>query len=249
MKRNRLLSALIFSFLLFFLTQQEVFASGNGLIELKIGDEGELTDSVKVMLLVTVLTLAPSILIMFTCFTHVIIVLSLTRQGLGTMTIPPNQVLVGLALFITIFIMSPVIEEVNQKAYIPYQNGELDYIEAFKEAEKPIKLFMIKNTEENDLKTILRLKNEELPTKPEDVSIWAAVPSYALSQISKGLFTGLMIYVIFAFIDALVGAILMFMGMIMLPPQMLSLPIKLLIFVYVGGFTEVIQIIFGSIKV
>jgi flagellar biosynthesis protein FliP len=235
-------------FVLLFLSMgvNDVFAQGIS-VEMDLGDK-ELTSPLKVFLMMTILALAPSFLIMFTCFTHIIIVLGLTRQALGTMTLPPNQVLTGLALFLTIFIMMPVIQDVKEVAYTPYEKEEITFQEMIQRAEEPIKEFMIKNTYTDDLKAFVTLKGDEKPTSPEEVSIWSAAPAYSLSQISKGMFTGLMIYAAFAFIDILVGSILMFMGMFMLPPQMISLPLKLLVFVFIGGFTQIIEVLFGSIS-
>lgn len=243
-KRNQLL-LLVSSFFIMFTFGESTLASP--LINVDFNNGEGLTSSVELLILVAVLTLAPSFLILFTCFTHVIIVLGLTRQGLGTMTLPPNQVLVGLALFITIYIMSPVISEVNEVAYEPFNNEEITLQEAVVKAEKPIKEFMVKNTYEDDLKTFLKLRGDEKPENIDELSIWATVPAYTLSQITKGLFTGLMIYATFTFIDILVGSVLMFMGMMMLPPQIVSLPLKLAVFVFIGGFTQVIEIIFQSI--
>lgn len=224
------------------------FASAEGLLELKIGDKGELTDSLKIFILVALLSLAPSLLIVLTCFTQVIIILSLTRQGLGTPTLPPNQVLTGLALFITLYIMSPVISEINEVAYQPYKNGDITAEEAFEVGKTPLKEFMLKNTSTDDIKMFLKIRDEQ-PKNVEETSIMALIPAFTLSQISEGLFKGLMIYGGFVAIDMLIGSVLMFLGMFMLPPQMLSLPLKLLIFVYIGGFTKVVQLIFDSIKI
>jgi flagellar biosynthetic protein FliP len=246
-KYNKWILSLLFSFLFFFLISHPVHAEG--LIDVKIGDQGDLTSSVKIFVMVAILTIAPSIFIMFTCFTQVIIVLSLTRQGLGTMTLPPNQVLVALALFITVYIMSPVITEIDQKAYKPYQEKTITFEQAVEKAEVPLKKFMIKNTEDKDLRTFLKLRGDEKPKNAEDVSILAAVPAFTLSQITHGLFTGLMIYGAFIVIDMIVGSILMFMGMMMLPPQMISLPLKLLVFIYIGGFSKIVELLFNSIKV
>ncbi|QST03047.1 flagellar type III secretion system pore protein FliP (plasmid) [Pontibacillus sp. ALD_SL1] len=217
-------------------------------LQMNLGSE-DYSEPIKIFILMTVLAISPSILIMFTCFTHIIIVLSLTRQALGTMTLPPNPVLTGFALFLTIFIMMPVLDEIKTEAYVPYENEEITLKEAITTSEGTIKRFMVKNTYTDDLKAFIWMGNEEEPEKIEDVSIWTAIPAYTVSQISKGFFTGLMIYGAFAFIDILVGSILMFMGMFMLPPQMVSLPLKLLVFVFIGGFNKIIEVLFHSITV
>lgn len=250
MNNKRLLFTVFSSFLVLFLFAQPVFAAeGNGLIDISIGDKGDMSESVKVFLLVALLSLAPSILIMFTCFTQVIIVLGLTRQALGTMTIPPNQVLTGLALFITLFIMSPVIQDIDKQAYQPYKEEKITMVEAFEKAEKPIKEFMVKNTYDKDLKMFLKIRGEEKPKNVEEVSLLTVIPAYSLSQMEKGILIGLSIYIIYTCIDILVGSILMFMGMMMLPPQMISLPLKLLVFVFIGGFSQVIDTLLNTIKV
>lgn len=218
----------------------------NGLVNVNIGD-GKLTDSLKILVVVTILGLAPSIFIMFTCFTQISIMLGLTRQALGTNNIPSNQILVGLAIFLTIYTMSPVFSEINKVAYKPYDEGKISFEQAVKKAEKPMKSFMLKNTYDADIKTMLKIKKEEKPKKPEDVSFWAATPAFILSQITKGLTSGLMIYAAFIILDFIIGSVLMFMGMMMLPPQVMSIPIKLLIFLYVGGFGKIIEIFFKSV--
>jgi len=247
MKTKLMTAILFFALSFFFLSIGDVHAEG--LIDIKIGDQGDLTSSVKIFILVAILSLAPSLFIMVTSFTQVIIVLSLTRQGLGAATLPPNQVLVGLALFITAYIMSPVFMEINEKAYQPYEEKKITFEVAIEKAEKPLKEFMLKNTKANDLKTFLKLRGEAKPKNPDDVSILALIPAFTVSQISAGLFKGLMIYGGFVAIDMLIGSVLMFMGMFMLPPQMLSLPLKLLVFVYIGGFAKIVEMLFGSIKV
>ena len=243
MKKSFIIPMLLF-FFVFCLNNAQAEPIG---FQMQLGGEEDLTSPLKVFIMMTILALAPSIFIMFTCFTHVIIVLGLTRQALGTMTLPPNQVLTGLAIFLTIYIMMPVIEDIKEVAYDPYQNEEITFQEAIEKTEKPIKTFLVNNTYEDDLKAFVTLKGDEKPESVEDVSIWSAVPAYTLSQISKGLFTGLLIYAAFAFIDILVGSILMFMGMFMLPPQMISLPLKLLVFIFIGGFSKIVEVIFSSI--
>lgn len=260
MKKNIILFIFLFAF---FMPQPDIHASmmtgidstfdlenksdSNGLIEIKIGDSGELTDSLKVFLLVAFLTVLPSMAILLTCFVQVIIVLSLTRQALGTMNIPPNQVLTGLALFVTLFIMSPVIDEVKEVAYDPYSKGDITMMEMIEKGKVPLKEFMVENSKEDTLKMFLKLNEEKRPEKPEDIEFLTIVPAFAVSQIEKGLATGMMIYLIFSFIDVVVGSILMFMGMMMLPPQMISLPLKIIIFILIGGFTQIIQTIVDTV--
>lgn len=218
-----------------------------GLVDVTLGDKGGLTDSVKIFLLVFVLSVAPSLFILFTCFTQIIVVFGLARQGLGTQTVPPNQVLVGLALFVTLFIMQPVATDIYKNAYVPYQNGKITEVQGLQKAQKPIQDFMLKNTDNNTIAMMYKLKNEKIPAKKENVSFITLIPSFALSQLSRGFITGLAVYGLFIFIDLIVASILMFLGMTYMPPQLISLPIKLLTFVTIGGFGTLIEVIYKSI--
>lgn len=247
MRRKYLLFLLIFSFWMF-APNEPVFAEGFG-VNVEFGDENDLTDSVKTFILVGILALAPAFFIMLTPYPYIIMVLGLTKQGLGTNAIPPPMVLAGIALFVSIFIMKPVIVEVYEEAYVPYEAQQIEFKEALSKAEAPLKEYMVANTEEKSLLTFLKLREEEKPKNIEELSFWTLVPSYAISMINQGLFMGLMIYASFVVIDLIVGSILMFMGMMMLPPQIVSVPFKLLIFIAVGGFDIIIDLIFTSIKV
>lgn len=260
MRIKILLFSLIFSFFIISLGMADtVFAASNttldpngindGIVDIKLGDEGNLTSSVKILIMIAVLGIAPSLFIMFTCFTQIIIVLSMTRQAIGTPTIPPTQVMNGLALFLTIFIMSPIFMQVNDVAWKPLEENKITLTQAAKNAEVPIKKFMLKNTQEKDLATMLKVRGEKIPKDPEKISIWAAVPAYTISQITAGLKAGLLIYGGFIFIDLIMGNTLMFLGMMMLPPQLISVPLKLLIFIYIGGFNKIIEMLFNTIKV
>lgn len=244
----------IFPFFLLFifvltLPESVAFAEGPNFIEFKLGgEEGNASSVVRLFLLVAFLSLAPSLFLMFTCFPYVIIVLGMTRQGLGTMNLPPNQILIGLAFFITIFVMYPVFEEVYNEALVPMDKGELETTEAISKAEKPIKEFMLNNTKEKNLELMLKLRREEKPNSFEEVSIFVVVPSYTLTQIQNGLTTGMYIVGSFVFMDIFIGTVLMFMGMMMLPPQIISLPFKILMFVYIGGYTKIVEVILRSIN-
>lgn len=205
------------------------------------------SSTIETIIGIALISLAPSLLIMFTSFTQIIITLSLTRQGLGTATQPPNQVLVGLAIFLTLYIMSPVLSTIYDNAWVPLQNNQITMQQAVDVAEPVLIRYMVDNTYTTDLQTFYALDHQTMPKNIDQVSIWSAVPAFTVSQITKGFFSGLMIYIAFLFIDMMVASVLMFMGMMMLPPQMISLPLKLLIFVYLGGFTEIIKIIFQTI--
>lgn len=219
----------------------------NGFIDISVGGEKTGDTPVKMLLFVFLLSIAPSLVVMMTHFTYVVIVLGMTRQALGLQNLPPNQVLIGLALFISAYMMSPVIHEVYDKAWVPLQEENMGTTEALKIAEVPLKKYIIDNTYEKDLAMVLKIREEEKPESYEDVSMLAAVPSFTLTQIQKGLFTGMMIAWAFAFIDMIVSALLMYMGMMMLPPTMLSMPFKVLIFVYLGGFSKITEIIFQTV--
>lgn len=247
MNRKQLLFFVIFSFFLFFHNIDIAHASNFG-VTLGFGEENDLTSSIKTFVLIGALALAPAFFLMLTPYPYIVIILGLTKQGLGTQAIPPPQVLAGIAIFLSIFIMKPIITEVYEEAYIPYESGQITITESAKLAEKPIKEFIVNNTEERSLMTFLKLRDEEKPKNIEEVSFWTAVPSYAISMMNKGLFMGLMIYASFLVIDLIVGSVLMFMGMMMLPPQIVSVPFKLLIFVGAGGFNIITEIIFTSIN-
>ncbi|PGK51586.1 flagellar biosynthetic protein FliP [Priestia megaterium] len=239
----------IVSFILpfFVFTAFPAITHAAGLIDVSIGDKGGLTDSLKIFILVFLLSIAPALFILLTCFTQVVVVFGLARQGLGTQTVPPNQVLVGLALFVTFFIMSPVFSQIYKDAYVPFEKGTITELQAFKKAEKPLKTFMLKNTNDETIATMYKLKDEKMPNKKEKVSMITLIPSFVLTQLTKGFITGLALYGLFIFIDLIVASILMFLGMIMLPPQMVSLPIKLLTFLSIGGFNSLIEVIYKSI--
>lgn len=248
MSRKTFFFFLIFSWFLVVAPTEAVFATDFG-VHLEFGEESDLTDSVKTFILVALLGLAPAFFVMLTPYPYIVMVLGLTKQGLGTNAIPPPIVLAGLALFLSIFIMKPVVVEVYEEAYVPYEAKQIEFKEALYQAEMPIKEYMVANTEEKSILTFLKLRDEEKPKNIEELSFWTIVPAYAVSMINQGLFMGLMIYASFVIIDLIVGSVLMFMGMMMLPPQIVSVPFKLLIFVAVGGFDIIIDLIFTSIKV
>lgn len=197
--------------------------------------------SIQILLILTILTLAPSILIMVTSFTRVIIVLSFTRSALGTQQMPPNQVLIGLALFITYFIMSPVIADINTTAYQPYVKGEMTQEEAITKAMDPIRDFMLKNVKEKDLALFLKLSETEKPIKSADIPTTALIPAFIISELKTAFIIGFYLYIPFIMIDMVVSSTLMSMGMMMLPPVMISLPFKLLLFIMVDGWNLVVK--------
>ncbi len=198
---------------------------------------------IQLVILLTILTLAPAILLMVTSFTRIIIVLSLIRTALGTQQMPPNQVIVGLSLFLTFFIMSPVINRVNTEALKPYYEEQISGETAMTKAAVPVKEFMLKQVREKDLALFIKIAKEPRPAKPEDVSLTTLVPAFVISELKTAFQIGFMIYLPFLILDMVVASVLLSMGMMMLPPIMVSLPFKLLLFVLVDGW----HLIVGSL--
>ncbi|AIC94819.1 flagellar biosynthesis protein FliP [Shouchella lehensis G1] len=210
-------------------------------LNVDLTNEGSIATTLQIVLLITILSIAPGILILMTCFTRIIIVLSFVRQGLATQTTPPNQVLIGLALFMTFFIMAPVIQDVYETAYIPLTEGELTGEEALDAAIVPIKQFMAQHTREKDLALFMGYGGYEQPETLEDVPITALIPAFAISELKTAFQIGFLIFIPFLVIDMIVASVLMSMGMMMLPPVMIALPFKILLFVLVDGWYLVVQ--------
>ncbi|ACQ71843.1 MAG: flagellar type III secretion system pore protein FliP [Exiguobacterium sp.] len=202
--------------------------------------------SIKLLILLTLLTLAPSFLILMTCFTRVVVVLSFIRPALGTQQTPPNQLIVGLALFITLFVMSPVLSDLNENALKPYLDDKISQDEAFDEASGTMKEFMSKYTRQEDLQLFLKYGNYEQPETLDDVPLLALVPAYAISELKTAFQIGFMIFLPFLIIDMVVASVLMSMGMMMLPPVMIALPFKLLLFVLVDGWHLIVESLLRS---
>ena len=196
----------------------------------------EVAQSLQIMLLLTVITLAPAILIMMTSFIRIIIVLSFTRTAIGTNQMPPNQVMVGLALFLTLFVMWPTWTKVNDTALQPYLQGKLSQEVAFTKGMEPLRQFMYKQTRPKDLKLFIGAAHLERPKKPQDVPTQVLIPAFVISELKTAFTIGFMIFIPFLVIDMIVASTLMSMGMMMLPPVMISLPFKILLFVMVDGW-------------
>ncbi|MBO8137501.1 MAG: flagellar type III secretion system pore protein FliP [Desulfotomaculum sp.] len=212
-------------------------------------DEPEqVVDTVKLLLLLTVLSLVPAFLMMLTSFTRIVVVLSFLRHGLGTQQTPPNQVLIGLALFLTIFIMAPVYSEINEQAVQPFLNNQIDQQEAAERAAEPLKEFMSKQTREKDLALFINLSGIERPRNIDDVPLTTLVPAFIISELKTAFLIGFLIYVPFLVIDMVVASTLMSMGMFMLPPIMVSLPFKVLLFVMVDGWYLVVKSLVESFR-
>ncbi len=197
----------------------------------------EIVSALKILMILTVLTLAPAILIMMTAFTRIIIVLSFVRQALGTPQMPPNQLLVGLALFLTFFIMAPFFNKVNEDALQPFLANQISQEVAVDKALAPIRLFMFNQTRSADLKLFVSLSKMEQPKTRADVPTMVLVPSFVLSELKTAFTIGFIIYLPFLVIDMVAASVLMAMGMMMLPPIVISLPFKIMLFVLVDGWT------------
>ena len=198
-------------------------------------------DTIKLLIILTVLSLAPSFLILTTCFTRIMVVLSFLRNALGTQQSPPNQILIGLALFLTFFVMQPKYTRVMNEAVTPFLQDEINQEEAFDRAAVPMKEFMLKETREKDLALFLRASGKDNVENPMDLSMTTIVPAFALSELRTAFSIGFIIYIPFLVIDMVVASILMSMGMFMLPPVMISLPFKILLFVLVDGWYLVVE--------
>ena len=201
----------------------------------------ETATSLKLLALLTVLTLAPSILIMLTSFTRIVVVLSFTRSALATNQTPPNQVIIGLALFLTFFTMAPTWRQIQREAISPYLAGKISQNQAFTAGMKPVRKFMFKQTREKDLELFLKLGKYQRPKNQDAVPTVALIPAFAISELKTAFQMGFIIYVPFIVIDMVVASALMSMGMLMLPPVMLSLPFKILLFILVDGWNLVVR--------
>lgn len=209
-------------------------------------DPTNVSTSVKLLLMLTVLSLAPSILILMTCFTRIVIVLGFVRTSLATQQMPPNQVIIGLALFMTFFVMAPTFQEVNKTALTPLFEEKIGLEEAYERASGPFKEFMSANTRQKDLALFLDYAKIDKPKTIQDIPLTALVPAYAISEIKTAFQIGFMIFIPFLVIDMIVASVLMSMGMMMLPPVMISLPFKILLFVLVDGWYLVVKSLLQS---
>lgn len=204
--------------------------------------------TIQILAIMTVLSLAPSILIMMTSFTRIIVVFHFLRQALGTQQMPPNQLLLGLALFLTVFIMTPVWTEVNESALQPYLAKEMNYKEALEKGMEPVRNFMYAQTREKDLALFLNISKAPKPKNIREVPNKVLIPSFIISELRKGFQIGFILYIPFLVLDLVVASVLMSMGMMMLPPVMISLPFKILLFVLVDGWNLVIGSLMAGIK-
>ena len=221
------------------------WAQGLPIPTIKIGlgeakDAGEVSILIQILILLTVLSLAPAILIMMTSFTRLVVVFSFLRHALGTQQMPPNQILIGLSLFLTFFIMTPVWSTVHEKALVPYQEKKITQGQAVDEALKPVRQFMFKQTREKDLALFVNMAKIAKPKNKEEIPTTVLLPAYMISELKTAFQIGCLLYIPFLIIDMVVSSILLSMGMMMLPPVMISLPFKALLFVLVDGWNLIV---------
>ncbi len=203
----------------------------------------DVVNTIKIVLMLTVLTLAPAILILMTSFTRIIVVLSFLRQAVGTQQMPPNQMLVGLSLFLTFFIMQPHFSEINEKAFQPFMAGKMKQEIALENTLIPLRKFMFTQTRDTDLELFVRLSKQERPKTRADVSTMVLIPAFIISELKTAFQIGFIVYLPFLVIDMVVASVLMAMGMMMLPPVVVSLPFKIMLFVLVDGW----ELLVGSL--
>ena len=203
-------------------------------------DPDQVSLALKILFALTILTVAPTILLMTTSFVRVVIVLSFVRQAMGVRNMPPNQVVVGLALFLTIFIMAPVLKSMNSQALQPYLQEEIGEKKALTQAVQPMREFMFSHVREKDLRLLVNIADQDRPENLEDVSTMTLIPAFMISELKKAFQIGFMIFVPFLIIDMVTASVLMTMGMLMLPPVIISLPFKVLLFVLVDGWHLVV---------
>ena len=203
-------------------------------------DPGEVSILIQILILLTVLSLATAILIMMTSFTRLVVVFSFLRHALGTQQMPPNQILIGLSLFLTFFIMTPVWQTINENALVPYQEKKISQGQAMDEALKPVRQFMFKQTREKDLALFVNMAKISKPKNKEEIPTTVLLPAYMISELKTAFQIGCLLYIPFLIIDMVVSSILLSMGMMMLPPVMISLPFKALLFVLVDGWNLIV---------
>jgi flagellar biosynthesis protein FliP len=209
---------------------------------------GEPSRVVQLIVLVTLLGVAPSLLLLCTAFTKIVVVLSLTRSAMGTQGVPPNQVLVGLALFLSLFVMGPVVDAVNDKGISPYMSGAKTASQAFDDGVVPLREFMLEHTRDEELALMTKAARQPLPEGRESVSLRTLIPAFVISELRGAFIIGFVVFIPFLVVDIVVSAILMSLGMVMLPPALVSLPFKLLLFVLVDGWTLIVTTLLGTYR-
>ncbi len=243
MKISKFRKSLIYFFIFVFSFTDNVFAS----ISIDLNNDSSVDPTLQLLFLTTLIALLPSLLMMLSSFTRIILSLHFLRSALGTQQMPPNQVLVGIALFLTLFIMGPTISDINETAIKPYSNGELTQEEFVETAMIPIREFMFSQIDNEDLTLFLKV-NGETYESVEEIPNRVVIPAFILGELKKGFIIGFVIYIPFLVIDMVVASILMAMGMMMLPPSMISLPFKILLFILAGGWNLVITGVIGTFR-
>lgn len=212
-------------------------------------EPGQAVSTLRILFLLTVLSLAPALLVLTTAFTRIVVVLSFVRTSLGTQQQPPNQVLIGLALFLTFFVMQPTFSQVYNEAVLPYSQGEIEtFEEALSLGTEPLRQFMLKQTREADLALFMKLSGLPEPQTAADVPTYVVIPAFAISELKTAFQIGFIIFIPFVVIDMVVSSTLMSMGMMMLPPMMISLPFKILLFIMVDGWNLVVEQLIASFR-
>ncbi len=240
----------IFSILAIYLISGELNANTPG-IQLNLGDienPDNFVPALKILSILTILSVAPAILLMTTSFSRILIILSFVRQAVGTTSMPPNQVLVGLALFLTMYTMAPIWEHVEKKALNPYMEKKISQKEALENAIHPLKLFMLQENRKEDLLLFYNIAKETIPDQKEQISLTSLMPAFMISELKTAFQIGFMVYIPFLIVDMVVSSILMAMGMVMLPPTVVSLPFKLILFVLVDGWALIVSSIVKSFQ-
>ncbi len=230
-------------FSLFFIPAQQAGAIGLPTITFGVEDAntpGQVSNALQVLFVLTILSVAPAILLMTTCFTRIVIVLGFVRQAMGTQNMPPTQVILGLSLFLSFFVMSPTINRINEEALQPYLNEQLDQPAALEKAVAPMRDFMFSQVREAELSLLAEITLDGEPLEPKDIPTMTLIPAFMLSELKRAFQMGFMIYIPFLVIDMIVASVLMSMGMMMLPPVIISMPFKLLLFVLVDGWSLVV---------
>jgi flagellar biosynthetic protein FliP len=213
------------------------------------GGSTNYTFSIEALLFITALTFLPALLLMMTSFTRIVIVLSLLRQAMGTMTAPPNQVIVGLSLFLTFFIMAPVFDKIYETAWVPYSENKISMVEAGNRAAGPLKAFMLKQTRQEDLALFVGLAKTPPIQTPEETPLKVLVPAYVISELKTAFQIGFIVFIPFLIIDMVVASVLMSMGMMMLSPVLISLPFKIMLFVMADGWNLLIASLVQTIQI
>jgi len=250
--RNRLLRLILFLLIaLLFVSPGIGISAGLTIPSLnlsveKTDDPGKVAVVLEIVALLTILSLAPAILVLMTSFTRIVLVFHFLRQAIGTQQSPPNQILIGLSLFLTFFIMTPVWQNIYQNALSPYLDEKMTYQEAFTKAQAPLRKFMLKNTREKDLALFVKASKAKRPQTPDDLSLLTLTPAFVISELKTAFIIGFVLYVPFLIIDMVVASVLLSMGMMMLPPIMISLPFKLMLFVLVDGWHMIVGSMLNS---